>query len=342
MEIDLTTKNNVFNAIGAQGQWFQHRWGKRPYPTLELDINDVKKAVSSIEKGESVYAKSMYGDSMLWDDITDLADSLGEDLIITTYGMAGEDKLAKINKAGSYVHVMLDGMEELCGKVFLRAKWDKINSFIENANLKLIEFYVYEHNKHQIPDIIKYCHKKDIFLKLSPGIAKDAVGSAIIDQMGEWLYDVMPADVNTDFKGPGYWTAELEEFAKLEPVELQRNTENHTSLRTFLTTPEGRSVLEKPMVSSYIPNEEYFDSFAKEYNEGTEKTYYISVSGHAFNNREEYTMFTQMLSPDWDVSTETCKSEVVKHNIFAQKVLWFAKKFDEKYIKEIDIEKVFS
>ena len=66
------------------------------------------------------------------------------------------------------------------------------------------------------------------------------------------------------------------------------------------------------------------------------------MSGHAFKNREEYTMFTQMLSPDWDVSTETCKTDGVKHNIFAQKVLWFAKKFDEKYIKAIDIEKVFS
>jgi hypothetical protein len=342
MEVDLTTKNNVFNAVGSQGQWFQHRWGKRSYPNLELDIDDVRKIISNIKEGESVYAKSVYGDSMQWEDIAELASDLGEKLIITTYGMAGEDKIEAINKTGAYIHVLLDGVDDMCGKVFLRAKWSKIDSFIESCNNKLIEFYVYEHNKHQIPDIIKYCHKKDIFLKLTPGIAKDAVGSAIIDQMGEWLYDVMPEDVNTDFKGPGYWTAELEEFGDIKPVEVQRNTENHTSLRTFLTSPEGRSILEKPLVSTYIPNEDYFEDFEEEYNESVTENFYISVSGHVFKSHEEYTMFSQMLSPDWDVSTETCKTDAVTHNLFAQKVLWFAKKFDEDYIKDVEIDKVFS
>jgi hypothetical protein len=342
MELDLTTKNNVFNAVGSQGQWFQHRWGKRSYPNLELDFDDVKKIVSKLGKDESVYAKSVYGDSMQWENIADLAKLLGEKLIITTYGMAGEDQIEAINKTGAFVHVMLDGIDDLCGKVFLRAKWSKIDKFIETCNNRLIEFYVYEHNKHQIPDLIKYCHNKDIFLKLSPGTAKDAVGSAIIDQMGEWLYDVMPEAVNTDFKGPGYWTAELEDYENIKAIELQRNTENHTSLRTFMTSPEGRSVLEKPLVSSFIPNEDYFDDFADEYKEETSDNCYIAVSGHVFKNHEEYTMFSQMLSPDWDVSTETCKTDAVTHNLFAQKVLWYAKRFDEKYINEIEIDKVFS
>ena len=48
-----------------------------------------------------------------------------------------------------------------------------------------------------------------------------------------------------------------------------------------------------------------------------------------FKNHEEFTMWSQMLSPDWDVSTETCKTDAVTHNLFAQKVLWFAKKFDD-------------
>lgn len=341
MELDLTTKNNVFNAVGSQGQWFQHRWGKRAYPNLELDFDDVKRVVASADS-ESIYAKSVYGDSMQWGSIADLAKLLGEKLIITTYGMAGEDQVADINKTGAFIHVLLDGMDDMCGKVFLRAKWSKIDEFISKCTNRLVEFYVYEHNKHQIPDIIKYCHKNDIFLKLTPGTAKDAVGSAIIDQMGEWLYDVMPMEVNTDFKGPGYWTAELEEYEGTEAIDVQRNTENHTSLRTFMASPEGRSILEKPLISTFIPNEDYFENFADDYADSMTENYYISVSGHVFKNHEEFTMWSQMLSPDWDVSTETCKTDAVTHNLFAQKVLWFAKKFDDDYISEINIDKVFS
>ena len=39
INIDLTTKNTVYNTLGPQAQWVQHRFGKRDYPDIELDTN---------------------------------------------------------------------------------------------------------------------------------------------------------------------------------------------------------------------------------------------------------------------------------------------------------------
>ena len=41
MNIDPTTHSTVYNPLSSQGQWAQHRFGKRDYPELNLDLETV-------------------------------------------------------------------------------------------------------------------------------------------------------------------------------------------------------------------------------------------------------------------------------------------------------------
>ena len=50
MIIDPTTINNVYNPTGPQGQWIKHRWGKRNFPQIDIQLEKVMHTLDEIIK----------------------------------------------------------------------------------------------------------------------------------------------------------------------------------------------------------------------------------------------------------------------------------------------------
>ena len=340
MIIDPTTHNNIYNPIGAQGQWVKHRWGKRNYPDVEIDLEKVLHTLDSMSEGffifnQPIYVKSTYGDAMLWENITRISKIVGSRLTITTYGMV-DTKVAEMVKGHqAMMHFLIDGYRDECGKIFLGAEWSTIsyvlNKVKENA---MVEFFVYEHNKHQIPSIVRFCEKRNIKLKFTPGVANDPVGSCIIDADSNWLYDVVPHHLETDMHEAKVHAGLKEEYKGLTEVPLIRHLENYNSLRTFTKEVQGRGLLESPMVSHSIDHNKLKEKYQQHNIE-----YHLTPTGHIAESSEEFAMFVNMLSSDWAFNTESV-SKIQDEYMWL--MLYYAQMFDKDYLNKREVLTYFT
>lgn len=349
MIIDPTTRNNIYNPLSAQGQWIMHRWGKRTYPEIDISLEKVLHALDSISEGfflfdRPIYLKSAYGDAALWPDVTRISKLVGSGLTVTTYGMIDLRLANMIKTHKSMLHVYLDGYRDLCGKIFQGARWGDVAGLLNDIKSNaMVEFFVYEHNKHQIPSILRFCKKRNIKIKFTPGIKNDVEGSCIIDQYGNWLYDVIPHDLETDMLDVNYGSiAEInkfhdlkEEYSGLEPVPLTRRLENYKSLRTYIKHIEGRSVLDCPMVSKIHE----YEALDKQFNIN-ELDYHITPSGHVTTNSEQYSMFVNMLASDW-VANNRSVQNFAPYETYKFKMLYYAQMFNNEFLHSRDTQNYF-
>ena len=150
-----------------------HRWGKRDYPEIDISLEKVLHALDSISEGfflfdRPIYLKSAYGDAALWPDVTRISKLVGSGLTVTTYGMIDLRLANMIKTHKSMLHVYLDGYRDLCGKIFHGVKWGDVAGLLNDIKSNaMVEFFVYEHNKHQIPSILRFCKKRNIKIKPS-------------------------------------------------------------------------------------------------------------------------------------------------------------------------------
>ncbi len=346
MIIDPTTHSTVYNPLSSQGQWAQHRFGKRDYPELNLDLETVLHGLDSISEGffvfdRPIYLKSTYGDAGLWKDATRISKLVGGMLTISTYGMIPSKTVETLKTHQAMIHVFCDGFENNCGKVFLGAKWESIANVLSLANSNtMIEFFVYEHNQHQIPYITTFCAQRSVKIKFTPGIKNDNIGSCIIDQNGNWLYDVIPVDLETDMLDDDYDHVQLRDikdrFNNLKPIPLKRHLENYNSLRTFVSEKDGRGLLQSPMVSQLIKHKQL-----EKFDDPNKDDIHITPSGHVTENAEEFYMFVNMLSPDWKMNNKTV-SKITPPDDYALKTLYYAQKFDNEFLEKRKVQSYFS
>lgn len=346
MIIDPTTQSTVYNPLSSQGQWAQHRFGKRDYPELKLDLETVLHSLDSISEGffvfdQPIYIKSTYGDAGLWKDATRISKLVGGMLTISTYGMIPSKTVETLKSHQAMIHVFCDGFENECGKVFLGAKWESVANVLSLANSNaMVEFFVYEHNKHQIPYIITFCAQRSVKIKFTPGIKNDNIGSCIIDQNGNWLYDVVPVNLETEMLDDDHDTVQLrdikDKFNNKKPVPLTRHLENYNSLRTFVSEINGRGLLDSPMVSHIISNRQL-----KVFDNPNKDDIHITPSGHVTENAEEFYMFVNMLSPDWQM-TNKIVSKIKPTDEYALKTLYYAQKFDQEFLEKRKVQSYFS
>lgn len=349
MIIDPTTRNNIFNPLSAQGRWIRHRWGKRNYPEIDLELEQVLHSLDSISEGfflfdEPIYLKSAYGDAALWPDVTRISKIVGSNLTVTTYGMLDIKLAQTIKRHKSMLHFLVDGYRDECGKVFHGVKWNELSGILsEVASNAIVEFFVYEHNKHQIPNMIRFCKKRNIKLKFTTGDATDNDSSCIITENGEWLYDVVPHECDTPLLDLSYGSVEeintghdlKDQYSDLEPVELARYLKNYNSLRTYIKPPTGRSIVDLPMVSKIYDHNELKQKFQTDHEQ-----YIITPTGHVCTCSEEYFMFVNMLANDWAMNSAVVK-EIKLHNTFEQKVLYYAQKFNKTFLEKNQVQNYF-
>ena len=275
INIDLTTKNTVYNTLGPQAQWIQHRFGRRDYPNVELDFSILSETIMSTN--DTINLVSIYGDPCCYSKIKDLLEIISPGrIVINTYLNFNDDELISlINASGAYVVVPLSGVDELCNKIVLHSSWTQISH-----NLKLLtcgvqlEFYVYEHNTSQVEYIKDFCRTHNVELILKPGISIHPDGfSPVVDEQGEWLYDVRPTNNFNVTK------------------QLSKTVDGYNSLIQYVRSVKGKAINNSPIIynvsHNYLFNN---DSMC------------ISVTGHKLKSVEKLHAFSNALCTDWNLS----------------------------------------
>ena len=91
INIDLTTKNTVYNTLGPQAQWVQHRFGRRDYPNIELAVETVKQVIS--QSSDTINFISVFGDPSEHTDIIEIVNYLDQGkLVFNSYLNFNNDK----------------------------------------------------------------------------------------------------------------------------------------------------------------------------------------------------------------------------------------------------------
>ena len=143
--IDPTTDSIVFNPLSAQGQWVNHRFGKRQLE-YQLDINTLKKYISTLNDLDHVDFVSVFGDPMCYTNIEPLIEFLNEYHIsqtIVTYGMGDANLYKRLSDLGAYFVFKTTGIKD---KVFLNSNWNIIKQNLDAVKSKQIQFYKFKHN----------------------------------------------------------------------------------------------------------------------------------------------------------------------------------------------------
>lgn len=278
INVDITTRNTVYNTLSAQAQWVQHRFGKRKYPTLDIDADIIINSLKTVDK--TISFVSVYGDPCLHPDFVKILKnmSIGKTVVNTYLNFDNEHVIDALNFSKSYVVVPLYGFGESCNEIILNSKWSLIDRNLKKLTCSVcIEFYTFEHNIHQLDQVKKYCNDLDLELSVKKGVALHPDGfSPIVNDNGVWLYDAYPCIEDSPIK----WG------------HLYKTTNGYNSLIQFVKPMKGKPIHEYPNVYP-VHLEHIYD-----------KNMCISVTGDVFPSNELHQIFTNALCDDWNLSLD--------------------------------------
>lgn len=274
--IDLTTKNRIYNTLGPQAQWVQHRFGKRKYPDTDLTLSCVLDILKI--SNDTINFISVYGDPCCHPDFITIINNVpaGKSVVNTSLNFVDDQIINALNENHSYVVVPLFGINELCNSIALLSDWNIILNNLKKLTCGVcVEFYTFEHNIFQVDEITNLSKKLGFELKINKGAALHPDGfSPIVNESGEWLYDAYPCSTGQNIKWP----------------QLCKTVRGYNSLVQFVKTINGKSILDNPGF--------YKISKMHTHNNMTS----ISVTGHVFPSFELHQIFSNALCPDWDLS----------------------------------------
>lgn len=271
INIDLTTKNTVYNTLGPQAQWIQHRFGRRKYPDLEIEVDTVVKIVQETE--DTINLISCYGDSSSYSNILDVLSKVKEGRCVFNSHLSFENDqlIDTLNNKQAYVVVPLFGIEELNDKILLHSNWALVLKNLKNLKCNVcIEFYTYSFNHHQIEKVRSLFNSDNIEIKLKEGIYTHPAGfSPIVNEEGKWLYDV--------YSPKSKW------------AELVQTVNGYNCLIQFIKPIKGKSILNNPLI--------YRIDGASAKGDVS-----ISVTGDVFPSHNLLIQFSNALCNDWTLA----------------------------------------
>lgn len=277
INIDLTTSNTVYNTLGAQAQWLQHRFGRRDYPDLSLDSEKIISFINSCE--DTINFISVFGDPCCHPKFIDILSCVKEGRsVVNTYLNFNNDSIIQLlNDKQSYVVVPLYGIDDLHDKIILHSDWASVKKNISNLTCNVcVEFYLFEHNIHQLEEITQLSKNLNFELKVKKGISLHPDGfSSIVNEKGVWLYDVYSCDENT---------------VDLMWRNLPKTVHGYNSLIQFVKPIKGKNILKNPNIVR-VQDKYTYDNQTS-----------ISVTGHIFNSIELHQIFSNALCSDWELS----------------------------------------
>lgn len=329
MIIDTTTHNKIYNPASAQGQWFNHRWGQREYPLLELSEDHVHSVIKKFPQ-EYILLRSIYGDPASFTHLPLLCEHYKNNLEIHTYGMFSPEQIKIINDSQAIVKVFIDGWGESFGKVHLGACLETIKNTIENVVRCTVVYYTYKHNESDILDFIYYCKRHNINIILEPGDIHDEHCQSIISAQCEWLYDVLPSDICSE---GAMLFSEIDDFIKNNTFSNDRSLVKHiftyNSLRTFVNRPKDKGILDKPLVPKYFPDPELHIKFKRQGFDESEKM--ITPHGYYFESCDLGSMFMMFLCNDWKFESKDFKN----YNEFMLYLLFVVQHLNSMEFKDV-------
>lgn len=327
--VDVTTQNVVYNPTTAQGQWFQHRWGQRQYPQLDLELDWLKLNVDAAQKYD---LHSVYGDPICWPHLVNFVEWCKIKPEIFTY--ANTDDLSTfrcLKKQSAYTVVKLDGVDELCGRVYLGAQWSKISPVLDTiAGHGGVELQTYNHNRHQIPQLIALCKKLQLQLFLSPGVKNDQFGTSVIDQDCNWLYDIVPYDAGVHMITEHNSKDIIKKIEPLEPEEPKKCLWAYKSLRTYMPPSQHRSIWENPLLGKMSHSPGIVEKFHKEYHQ--QQGVFVTPDHKILWNHKIYTMYMYLLANDWKLDNAYLRQN--NNSVFVSDVLLYAERILSEVIQQ--------
>lgn len=283
INVDLTTKNTVYNTLSPQAQWVQHRFGRRDYPELEIDLDCVKSVIEHSD--DTINFISIFGDPSQHTKIHEILECVPQGKVVFNSHLNFTDNLLIeiLNKKHAYVVVPCYGIDDLADKIALRTDWQQVESNLKYLKCTVcIEFYLFEHNFHQLDAIQTLCNTLSLELKIKRGTSLHPAGySPIVDENKNWLYDVYSCD---------------ETVHTIKWPTLNQTVNGYNNLIHFIKDFSGASILNRPN----------FYKITKEF-----KVDNISVSstGHVFPSFDLHQIFSNALCTDWNFSFSNITKE---------------------------------
>ena len=269
--IDLTTASPIYNPMGAQGQWMFHRFGKRSYPELEIDIEVVLNLIESLPDLKTLRLHSVYGDPLKYTHIfqvLNLCKQRGIRVIATTYGHFYTDRLSGYDLD---YNLKLAGIKGKAKDIYLHTNWDRVKVFMRDFDNVTVNFQTYQSNVDQVEELKRLCDIMNCKINQEIGSTyQDGVGH-VIDERGVWIYDVHTGRDKT--------------------TSLVRTGAGYSLLKKYLKKQSSVNILDKecfiPSFSGEAPVDEESSSI------------FVSVTGHVFNSYNHFELFSNALCNDW-------------------------------------------
>lgn len=279
--IDITTRNTIFNPLSAQGSWIQHRFGRRNYPLLDLDIETI---LAVFDQHKQVFVRCVFGDPLCHpniENILELAQDKSVNLILFTYLNISDTALInKLRKYNVSVFVPVDGFFTY-GKTLLdscgRTVYENLQLLAEKST---VEFHLYSYNISETDLVKQFCDEYNCNLKFQAGKNFGLPVTSVINETGNWLYDVLPLNSVDD---------------KVSDNRLlDKTVEGYRSLLDYTKPVEGTSILDKPAISKRLQTDEKFSIDMPA----------VSATGHVFESAEEMFTFSNALCTDWQIDSD--------------------------------------
>jgi len=295
--LDLTSKSDVYNPISPQGQWLYHKFGKRNFPKSEIDFLEILHYIKS-HKTDNILCHSYFGDPLYYSNIISLAEYCNKNninLMIFTYGNFNDKKIIdKLSELNTKIYIFLSGYEKNNSLIYHNSSWNNISYILKtiDPNNIFIEYSLYNHNVKDLIKICDLCYEKNINLKYFKGNTLGSDVCNIIDQKGEWLFDIYRIKEDLKFSDMFLDKEQLKE-AKKELSQIQdcgrlfQSTQGYLLLRTCIYERNHKNIFNTKLTK--------FPEFEPELENDT----YINFLGYVFNSRNLYETFNNSLCDDW-------------------------------------------
>ena len=319
MIIDPTTHNQIYDPTSPQGEWYAHRWGRRDYPEVELQNDDLTTLYC--RPTEPLHLKCMYGDPADWTDIDKFLRAKNSfTVIMDTYGMLKDSTIRILKRQERQVNIYIDGWENTMGKVFLGQDFETVKSSIMElkdvvCNQKpalIVHYNLYQHNIEDAKRFCEFAEEEGVTIRVFPGKHCNGYYHSIIDENSNWLYDVFPVDFE-DLQEHERLIEISENQATFYPFPepdpslacMPKTLAAYNTLRTFMKDPEGESILDDALITNLFPDKKLKIELTRRMI--GEDNRYLCPTGHILPNMQLGVTFMNMLCSDWSFK----KSDIV-------------------------------